>query len=511
MLYSASQAHLEPYTAKTSSYFPFLSLPLSLCRQNTVEDLVKLARQFDKNMQDRESSERAPNNDFNNSSSRRGNTCKAKLGSAAKMKDLQCSSSSDGVEAELQALFDCSTQRVSGRLSQGSSVSSSSQDVKDQPAAALLERSRQTGLPSGKSAPAAGLKATASRSNDFDDDWENDELLSDPLLLEITHNPPQVHDRPETTSQTNGKRGTDQSCSGVQSAKTTSARQPSAARSKLTCSTLQDLCPKLKTTNRSTFKLEPNLRFQAEDLSRPALTPPQPKPQTSPVTSTTTKTHQPVQSTSSSTGAAGCSQGVSDSLWDDGDDDTLLYQVCDSVERISNTQLDQGGSSCTNRRPVGDRAQTCTAPVHIEAGATSRAQRESPRTFVRSNSLPATGSQAGNYRGWDVPLKGANKKPHMSQSLPGSHMALGTSQPRDCSGKFQNDGNDGTTKACLVTTRTSHTVFKRNFSDSAVPSNKGTIQSLKWSILTENSLYFNCMELKISQQMLLRLWLLFLS
>lgn len=425
-------------------------------------------------MQDRESSEGVHNNSFSNSSRERGNTCTAKPRSADKMKDLQCSSSSDRVEAELQALFDCSTQMVSGRLSQGSSASSCSQEAKAEPAAALLEPSRQTRLSSEQPVPAAELKATALRSNDdFDDDWENDELLNDPLLLDITHNPPQLRDKCKTTSQTNAKRESDQSRSGFQSAKAARVRQPSAAHANLTCRTLQDLCPKLKTTNRSTFKLEPNLRFQAKDLSKPALTPLQPGPQISPLNSATTTTlRRPDTTADSDADAPGCNQGVSDSLWDDGDDDTLLYQVCDSVERISNTLVDQVSSSRPNQRTVGEGAQKCTIPVPIDAGASSRAQRESAGTFVRSNSLPATSSEAGNYRGWDFPMRGTNNKPHMSQSLPGSHMARGTfSQFRDWSGKFQT-GNDG---ACMVTARTSHTAFKRNFSDSAVPSNKGTI------------------------------------
>lgn len=430
---------------------------------------MKLARQFDKNMQDRESSEKVPNSNFIDGFSERGNTCRAALRSADRKQEPQCSSSADRVEAELQALFDCSTQRVSGRLSQGSSASSCSQEVKDQPAAALLQPSRQTRPTSETSVPAAELKAAALRSNnDFDDDWENDELLNDPLLLEITHNPPQLHRNSQTSSQTNTKRETEQSCSGFQSATTACVRPPSAAHSQLTCSTLQELCPKLKTTNRSTFKLEPNLHFQAKDLPRPALTPLPPKPQISPINSTTSKTNS-----NSNPDAAGCSQGASDSLWEDGDDDSLLYQVCDSVERISNTQLDPLSSSPKNQHSVAERAQSCTTPVCIDAGATSRAQRESPRAFVRSNSLPAPSSDAGNYRGWDSPMRGASNKPPMSQSLPGSHMTLGTfSQSRDWSGKFQT-GSDGATKGCM-TARASPPAFKRNFSDSAVPSNKGT-------------------------------------
>lgn len=419
-----------------------------------MEDLVKLAKQFDKNMQDRESSDGLRSNGF----SQRGNAGKAQRRSADKMKELQCSSLSDGVEAELQALFDCSTQRVSGRLSQGSSASSCSQDAKDEAAAARLQRSRQTRLSSGESRPAADLDAAALGSNnDFDDDWENDELLNDPLFLEIAHNPPQREDKSKATSQTNTGRETEPSCAGFQAAKTPCVPQASPAHSKLSCSTLQELCPKLRTTNRSTFRLEPNLLFQAKDLPRPALTPLPPKPRISGVTSTTTKTlRQADKPTNSAADAPGCSQVVSDSQWEDGDDDTLLYQVCDSVERISNTQLDQGSSGCRNG---GERGQEGTTPAPMEAGASSRAQRESPRTFVRSNSLPATSGEAGSCRGWDRPMRGTNSKAQMSRSLPGRHVALGTfSQSRDRPGKFQT-GNDG--------------AFKRNCSDSAVLRNKG--------------------------------------
>lgn len=435
---------------------------------------MKLARQFDQNMQDRESSEGVPNN---SGFSQRGNAGGAKLRSAHQMKDLQWSSSADRVEAELQALFDCSTQKVSGRLSQGSLASSCSQEVKAEPAAALSKRSRQTGLSSERPVPAAELKAAALGSNsDFDDDWDNDELLNDPLLLEMTHDPPQLHDQPKTTSQPHTEEESDRSCSGFQSAKAACVRQPSAAHSTPAYSTLQELCPTLKTTNRSTFKLLPNLHFQAKDISRPALTPLQPKPRSSPVSSATAKTlRQRAKAADSHTGAPGCCQAVSDSLWDDGDDDTLLYQVCDSVERISSTQSDQVSSSHKNQPAGGERAQMCTTPVPIDAGGSSRAPQQSPRTFVRSNSLPATSSGAGNYRGWDFPMRGANNKPQTSQSLPGSHMAVGNfSQSRDWSGK-SHTGNDGAPQACMVTTRTSHTAFKRNFSDSAVPINKGTI------------------------------------
>lgn len=438
-------------------------------------DLVKLARQFDKNMQDRESLE-GIHNSFNSSISDCANTSKPKLKPADKMKGLQCSSSSDAVEAELQALFDCSTQNVSGRLSQGSSASARSQVVEDVPVAAHSVETGQTRLKaSEKSVPAAEVKAAALGSNDdFDDDWENDDLLNDPLLLELTQNPPRLLDKSEPTLQSYTNTENSQSRSGFQSTtKTMCARQPSAANSKLTCSTLQELCPKPKTTNRSTFKLEPNPHFQAKNPPKPTVTGVQICPTNLAATKTLCKPDKTTDFKADICEAADSLQGISDSLWDDGGDDTLLYQVCDSVERISNSQLDQV-SSRHNKWPhfLEERGQKCTTPVPIDT-VTSSTKRESPRTFVRCNSLPATSSGAVGYRGWDMAMKAANKKSQMSQSLPGQHTALGTfNQSQDPSGKGHT-GNDGATKACMGAAKISPTAFKRNFSDSAVTSNKG--------------------------------------
>ncbi|TNM99475.1 hypothetical protein fugu_012508 [Takifugu bimaculatus] len=452
-------------------------------RQNTVEDLVKLARQFDKNMQDRESLEGIHNN-FNSSVSDCANTSKPKLRPADKMKGLQCSSSSDAVEAELQALFDCSTQKVSGRLSQGSSASARSQVVEGESVAAHLVETGQTRLKaSEKSVPAAEVKAAALGSNDdFDDDWENDDLLNDPLLLELTQNPPRLLDKFEPALQSYANTENSQSHSGFQSTtKTMCAHQPTAAKSKLTCSTLQELCPKPKTTHRSTFKLEPNPHFQAKKAYKPTVTDVQPKLQICPTNLATTKTLcKPDKTTDFKADiceAADSLQGISDSLWDDGDDDTLLYQVCDSVERISNSQLDQVSFRHKKWQYfLEERGQKGTTTVPIGT-VTSSTKRESPHGFVRSNSLPATSSGAGSYRGWDIAMKAANKKSQMSQSLPGQHTALGTfNQSQDASGKCHT-GNDGATKACMGAAKTSPTAFKRNFSDSAVTSNKVFVTS----------------------------------
>ncbi|XP_057703352.1 ewing's tumor-associated antigen 1 homolog isoform X2 [Corythoichthys intestinalis] len=119
-------------------------------RQKGMDDLIKLARQFDKYMQqDKEALAQPGEND----------NCKIN-------KTSEETSSPNQTEAELRALFDSSTQKVSGGLSPVSSKSS--QD------------------PSQHSRSTSGAKDV---KEGFDDDWENDDMLNDPSLLALIQNP----------------------------------------------------------------------------------------------------------------------------------------------------------------------------------------------------------------------------------------------------------------------------------------------------------------------------------
>lgn len=464
---------------------------------------MKLARQFDENMQqDRETSEQL--NTINNNLNECVNTSKTKLTQTSlpsNVKDLKCPSSSDQVEAELHALFDCSTQKVSGRLSQGSSTSAHSQEIKHQPLTSTAAEPRQSQLKSAdKSGPAAHPAEekgsggfSANNCDDFDDDWENDDLLNDSFVLAMTQNPDQQHDTDtKITLQSNTKTNTTQSTSVCKpTVNTSSAHQPSNVHSKPSFSALQELCPKPKTTNRSTFKLEPNPHFQpktaAKEVSKSGFTVIQPQSKMSDQKYATTKTLSipiPDKITNNQKGTCVAAvKDISDSLWDDGDDDALLYQVCDSVERISNSQPQQASpSTCQEKQDIAaDRQRKPPAPLPINTSrlmnAGASANRQSPCAFVRSNSLPGTSSQTVNYQGWNVPMMGANSKSRMSQSLPGSRGTF--NQCRDSSGTFQ-AGNVGM-KPHTVTARapqnskSHHTAFKRNVSDSAAISNKGKL------------------------------------
>uniref|UniRef100_UPI003AAF653C uncharacterized protein etaa1b n=1 Tax=Centroberyx gerrardi TaxID=166262 RepID=UPI003AAF653C len=476
-------------------------------RQSNVEDLRKLARQFDKNMQrDNETSEQL--NAINNNLTECGKTPEAKLTEAARpsnAKELKCSSTSDQVEAELHALFDCSTQRVSGRLSQGSSASTCSQEIKGRPGSA---EPRQSELKSAdnKSGPAAhpaedkgSWSISANKCDDFDDDWENDDLLNDSFVLAMTQNSDQQLDPvPKTTLPSNTSLNTTQ----YPSASKPSACQAPSLHLQPSCSGLQELCPKPKTTNRSTFKLEPNPHFQtkmaaANELSKPSLNaiqpsksqmPDQKRATTNPASSTTKSAPQPHKITPDQVvkgaGVAADTSGRnkkscfdSDCLWDDGDDDKLLYQVCDNVERISNSQPEQASPAyCQGNK--GQRKTTAPRPINTDTNA----NRQSPCAFVRSNSLPGTSCETVNYQGWNFPMKGANSKSRMSQSLPGSRVGPGAfSQFKDSSGTFQAASANLEMQPRRVTARqpqnSHHASFKRSLSDSVAMSNKVFVTS----------------------------------
>ncbi|XP_070697513.1 ewing's tumor-associated antigen 1 [Pempheris klunzingeri] len=481
-------------------------------RQSSVEDLMKLARQFDENMQqDRKTLEQL--NALNNNLNECVNTSNTKLTPfPLNVKDPKCPSSSEQVEAELHALFDCSTQRVSGRLSQGSTSSTSafSQEIKDQPVTSTAAEPRQPVLKSADvsvpDAPPAKEKGSsglnANKCDDFDDDWENDDIFNDSFVLAMTQNPDQQHDtNPKITLQSNTKTNTTQFTSvSKPTANTNSAHQPSNLHSKPSCSGLQELCPKPKTTNRSTFKLEPNPHFQpkmaAKEVSKSSFTVTQPKSQMSEQKPATTKTLSALQPDKIISDqklacvAADSVKDISDSLWDDGADDALLYQVCDSVERISNSKPQQvSPSNCQEKQDIAvDRQRKTTAPLPIDTAFSTNvgasANRQPPCAFVRSNSLPGTSCETVSYHGWNIPMKGANNKSWMSQSLPGSRMSLGTfSQCRDSSGTFQAGNANVDVKPHTVTARaphnskSHHTAFKRNVSDSAAICNKVFVTS----------------------------------
>ncbi|CAN9500018.1 unnamed protein product [Ophioblennius macclurei] len=459
-------------------------------RQRSVDDLMKLARRFDENMQqDTATSEQL--NTVKNDMDERENTSEARLtqrppsGHAKHRKRL---SAAEQVEAELHALFDSSTQAVSGPLSEFSATPASSEEKEERNATVTSAKQQPPVLKpseeSNSAAQAAGSKGScgsnANNCVDFDDDWENDDLLNDSFVIAMTQNPIEQHDT-KAASHPHAKTNTTQSSSLCKpDASTDSVPQSS---NKPSHSALQELCPKTKPVNRSTFKLQPNPYFQAKEVSQSSFTAAQPKKHTSHQTSTTTKTVSASRTNvipkdhSAHTEAESAMDG-SDSLWDDGDDDALLYQVCDNVERISNSQ--QQETISTNRQEkqgtATERGKLSTELLLIDTTRPACVAKRQPScTFVRSNSLPGTSCKTANYQGWNIPMKGSSNKSCMSQSFPGSHTNLGTvSQCKDSSGSFQ--AGNANVDTNLVTPR-AHQGSKRNVPDSAATCNKVFVTS----------------------------------
>ncbi|KAF3852674.1 hypothetical protein F7725_006029, partial [Dissostichus mawsoni] len=161
-------------------------------RLNTVDDLLKLAKQFDFNMFRQEEDEEEELKDLHQQSLELlsddildqndfspplpGNQPPAVSPGA----DVQLHLMDQHMEDDLDFLFDGPTQHLSGNLSQVLSA----QPSKAKPAA--KEASGKTSASSHSPTP---VVPTSNTKDDFDDDWENDDLLNDSLVLEMTQNP----------------------------------------------------------------------------------------------------------------------------------------------------------------------------------------------------------------------------------------------------------------------------------------------------------------------------------
>ncbi|KAF1394537.1 hypothetical protein PFLUV_G00001350 [Perca fluviatilis] len=166
-------------------------------RPNGVDDLLKLAKQFDLNMfhQDEEAAEQQHQhslellsedildfeNDFSSPSPPGDRPPAAK---APPPPDHH-------MEDDLDFLFDGPTQLVSGNLSQ---VASTARPSQPQWKAAFPEEASGKPAPSASSQPpgvaAARARQGASAPDEFEDDWADDDLLlDDSLVLEVTQNP----------------------------------------------------------------------------------------------------------------------------------------------------------------------------------------------------------------------------------------------------------------------------------------------------------------------------------
>ncbi|KAM8878117.1 ewing's tumor-associated antigen 1 [Spinachia spinachia] len=156
-------------------------------RPTGVDDLLKLAKQFDFNMFHRDEEEAEEMhlqslellsedilNSDRNAASRAPPENRPPPGAEKQLQPDQ------HMEDNLDFLFDGPTQRFSGNLSQLTQVKPPAKEAPGKPAAS-------------SHGPTAGVSRAAAKvaKDGFEDDWENDDLLNDSFVLEMTQNPQQ--------------------------------------------------------------------------------------------------------------------------------------------------------------------------------------------------------------------------------------------------------------------------------------------------------------------------------
>ncbi|XP_034391560.1 ewing's tumor-associated antigen 1 [Cyclopterus lumpus] len=341
-------------------------------RPNGVDDLLKLAKQFDFNMFRREEeeevddrrspellsedvsdSENADRSDASFPASRRP-AAKAPNGTDERFR----------MEDDLDFLFDGPTQRLSGSLSQPSQVKPASREAAGKPPAPSASHGATSGV-STSGVSTSGVSTAA--KDEFEDDWENDDLLNDSLVLAMTQDP--------------------QSFAAPRHSSTQKPLGQVRPRRESPASVVQD-----NVRQRATFKLEPNLNFSfqriqtnpkvdhgskaaVKDAQRNRFSPTQrtsdavkPVPQKPPVpqrasdatawnTSARSFPTEPASAPSRGEATDLPDEDLSaffspDPVWDDPADDDLLCEMCEDVEN----QLQSAENVSAGRAPPGGRA-----------------------------------------------------------------------------------------------------------------------------------------------------------
>ncbi|XP_041789607.1 ewing's tumor-associated antigen 1 isoform X2 [Chelmon rostratus] len=233
-------------------------------RPNAVDDLLKLAKQFDFNMfrQDEEVEDLhqqslellsedildLENSENDVSSSLPGNFQPA--GKAAAAADVQVHLDQH-MEDDLDFLFDGPTQHVSGNLSQVSSQVKPASDGSSKEASGKLSSSLHGSTCSVSTTNTKGTLV----NQEFEDDWENDDLLNDSLVLEMTQNPQSFSAPKHCSTQKPSSEIKYQRPVNVPTSESVGLSQSAASK-----------VEKDNVRQRTTFKLESNPNFSARRI-----------------------------------------------------------------------------------------------------------------------------------------------------------------------------------------------------------------------------------------------------
>lgn len=370
-----------------------------------------------------------------------------------------CFSQARQEEEELQALFDGPTQHLSGRLSPPS-------------AHCTPESITAPGAPAGPGPSSAPIKKAPENTPkatdvDFDDDWENDDLLNDSFVLEMTQNPVPLN-----------------------IAQKKSIAQPessSVAKTHVRDVCLQNQKSTVKsctfTEGQTSVQGTSRVKSHAQTTEKLLKTLIQKQPAQSSQANKQTELHRATKgdkysgqpSTSNFKGVSKDdlkSLFDSDALWNDEDDDDLLWQACDDIEKTSASQE----LACNTSKATSSADFTHAEAVNITKKSLSGETTKSTRAFTRSNSVPSSSSVfkqdynvINTETAEDPTVSGSNQYRQAQNKLTEVKSAL---QPRT---------NDTSLTTIPQNTRkpnfsnAHHGTFKRHLSDSVTLINKGKL------------------------------------
>ncbi|XP_028676270.2 ewing's tumor-associated antigen 1-like isoform X1 [Erpetoichthys calabaricus] len=388
-------------------------------RKNNVEDLIKLAKQFDKNMtqQDKKQSSKVNHKHLDHihlaESSEEGKSQSKEsvlleipnVVMNNSIKSLSQHSVDPDVEAFMNEIFDGPTQHASGSLSQNSS--SSSQDQNTSVTVGVRQTKSCTNDIKHESNETSGfenkesLLSTYSQENPslfvskpklnkcellselskskisdgFDEDWDSDDLINDSFIIAVSQNPEAVEVQKENCILINESSKTnlqDSSKQNVISIFSDSASQkafnPANNRGQnpevlcVSGSNFQQFKSKTEMNSNKTFMFNSS----TESLPLPSCVLNKGSLELTDILGKfqgdKSEQLKPTAKQSKSCKSLGSLQenvSQSDNLWDDVDDDELLYQLCDDVEKLTDSQSGDPRRKSTNC-VISNEAQVIT-------------------------------------------------------------------------------------------------------------------------------------------------------
>uniref|UniRef100_A0A3B3RND8 ETAA1 activator of ATR kinase n=1 Tax=Paramormyrops kingsleyae TaxID=1676925 RepID=A0A3B3RND8_9TELE len=475
-------------------------------RQNGVEDLRKLAKQFDINMiqQEKEDGEIDPPILLNKPGSTGEGTAPRNTNIAQQMPQEHEEPRLESEES-LDVLFDRSTQPLSEVLTPNTPVQS--QEMILTPPGPSVEKAVNSVTSNLPLVSADNTNKVPKVSQDFDDDWDDD-LLNDSFVLEMTLNPPLAVAPKQCSTQTDQSEKKGEQVKSVQSSTGNPHFQPQGTLSGTfmkgrstsggvpEVETQSSFCPSHvsmatrhqgdKMTQHIPDKQQERAPLRSFGVRETLATLNSSRPMPSVRAGDQTLVGQScLTSERPASMGLGCAQEVpdedldsfftSDSLWDDAEDDDLLYELCNDVEKT----LQSAGI------PSLPRAEQCRVnPIPLlgsEDGQLTRVthrQPKSPCAFTCSFSGKAVGSASRSYTTSNTGPSGNGNRPYKFTQVRSATVGGSTRGP---AGGVQEGGKKTSLPASTgsVAEPPRASSFKRHLSEPIALSTKGSQVAVK--------------------------------